>query len=125
MSVGPPPALGLPVRSVDVFRAWRTPFRNPQGAYGFGIQDIRQVVDLTIGELETQIVIAKDLERSWAGRIAAVLTFPSRVREAMGLPRDKPSGRVVQISLTAILWVIISTIIATIVGGVTRLVFGF
>lgn len=78
-----------------------------------GRDDVLGACQLTEGRLRVMEREARAVERSFSGRVAALIGWPNKVRELAGLPKDSRAGKVTQWSLSALLVGVVTSILAS------------
>ncbi|WP_120520501.1 hypothetical protein [Arthrobacter celericrescens] len=76
-------------------------------------EDVLGACQLAEGRLRSMAVRTKRDERSLAGRVAAFIGWPRRVRELAGFPEKSAAGKATQYGLTAFLWAVVTGIPAS------------
>lgn len=109
-----PPALGAPQQVVNGFLSWRSVLATSTAMFDFDLSDLRPWVRQLDGLLEIEIDKQERIERTLAGKVAAFLAFPGRVREAMGLQSGTTPGRFA--------WGLVAFIQGVLVAGVGAVV---
>jgi hypothetical protein len=81
LQINEPPAFRQPPRTVNPILSWSTALEPPNS---MRMEDVLDYSDRAIGMLDGRARQASAVERSLAGRVARLISFPSEVREAIG-----------------------------------------